>query len=165
VSNHPTLDDYYDALAPTARRTVANERTRQQALADREGIPLDQVQYREREAIKATQMAAVRQREDLYADAMQAAAATVPPPPPNAHPTTVKVYAEVKRQAVERARQEAEAIANDPERLQQVTDARELARQHEWEDEYKRSNGVYPSIEELDKAGVLAGYFRRKWGM
>jgi hypothetical protein len=155
------LDEYYDQHAPTSRDRLAAKQAQQQARADREGVPLETIRYREREAAKAAERDAQRQRSAKAAAAFASAQAAVPSQehlPPLARQA---IQRELTRRELDRQRHEAEALARDPERQRQA----DQARQDAWENAYKREHGVWPSIEEMDAAGVLAPHWRERWGL
>jgi len=153
------LDEYFDQYAPTSRDRLAANQAQQQAQADREGVPLETIRYREREAAKDAEQRAQRQRSAGAAAAFASAQMAVPSQehlPPLARQA---IERELVRRELERQRQEAEELAHDPVRQRQA----DQARQNEWENAYKREHGVWPSIEEMEQAGVLAPHWREKW--
>jgi hypothetical protein len=153
------LDEYFDTLSPTSRDRLAAKQAQQQAQADREGVSLETIRYREREAAKDAEQRAQRQRSAQAAAAFASAQAAVPSQehlPPLAR---AAIERELTRRELERQRQEAEELARDPECLRR----HELDRQHAWERDYKAQHGMWPSIQEMEQAGVLASYWREKW--
>jgi hypothetical protein len=56
------LDEYYDQHAPTSRDRLAVNQAQQQAQADCEGVPLETIRSREREALKEVEPDTQRQR-------------------------------------------------------------------------------------------------------
>jgi hypothetical protein len=153
------LDEYYDQHAPTSRDRLAAKQGQQQAQADREGVPLETIRYREREAGKAAEQRAQRHRATQAAAARLAAQTTLPPLDRFSPLARAAIQRELTRCEVERQRQEAEEVAHDHVRQRQAAQARQDA----WESAYKREHGVWPSIEEMEAAGVLAPHWREKW--
>ncbi len=154
------LDEYYDQHAPTSRDRLAVNQAQQQAQADCEGVPLETIRSREREAAKDAEQSAQRQRDVAAAAAFASAQTAVPSQdhlPPLARQA---IQRELTRRELERQRQEAEELAHDPVRARQAAQARQDA----WENAYKREHGVWPSIVEMDAAGVLAPHWRQRWG-
>jgi len=124
-------------------------------------VPLETIRFREREAAKEVERDAERQRSTAAAAALANAQTAVPSQdhlPPLARQA---IQRELTRRELERQREEAEALAHDPARQRQVAQARQDA----WESAYKREHGVWPSIEEMDAAGVLAPHWRARWGL
>jgi hypothetical protein len=118
------LDEYYDQHAPTSRDRLAAKQAQQQAQADREGVPLETIRYREREALKEIERDAQRQRSTQAAAALASAQATLPPLdrfPPLARQG---IQRELTRRELERQREEAEEWARQyPEEARQAAEA------------------------------------------
>jgi hypothetical protein len=124
-------------------------------------VPLETIRYREREAAKVAEQTAQRQRDAAAAAAFASAQTAIPSQdhlPPLARQS---IRRELTRRELDRQRQEAEALAHVPVRQRQVAQERQDA----WENAYKREHGVWPSIEEMDAAGVLAPHWRQRWGL
>jgi hypothetical protein len=153
------LDEYYDQHAPTSRDRLAAKQAQQQAQADREGVPLETIRYREREAGKAAEQRAQRHRATQAAAALSAAQATLPSLDRFSPLARAAIERELTRREVDRQREEVEALAHTAVRHRQAAQTRQDA----WESAYKREHGVWPSIEEMEVAGVLAPHWREKW--
>jgi len=105
------LDEYFDSYAPTSRDRLAAKQSQQQAQADREGVPLETIRYREREAQKDAERDAQRQRSAEAAAAYASAQTAVPSQehlPPLARQA---IQRELTRRELERQREEAEEWA------------------------------------------------------
>jgi hypothetical protein len=148
-----TLDDYFNQ----SRERYRADRQRWEQQAAAEQTTLEAVQSRELAAIAAAKALADAQRDALAA----AALSTVPiqAPPEGSHPAMASVYREINRRNQAAALAQAEADARDPARLRQLATDRQQA----WENAYRAKNGTWPTIEEMDQAGVLAPWLKEKW--
>jgi hypothetical protein len=169
MSEPPTIDDYFNRIAPTSHDTLKAQREEQQARAEAAGIPVEDLYaqdlHAQLAASKAADDAARAQRDAANAAERaqaqrQLTAWGIAPPAPGTHPAMRAVYREQMRLALVAVRQQAaEEERLHPERAAKAA----IDRQYDWEDQYRAKHGRWPTDEEIDAAGMLSPFWREKW--
>ncbi len=140
------LDEHYDQHAPMSRDKLAAKQAQQQAQADREGVLLETIRFREREAAKDAERDAQRQRSSEAAAALASAQATIPPPAEGSHPALRGVYNKLVRQELARQRQAADEWARQrPEEARAAAEAARSRAEH-----WRRYVAEHPDLRAAD---------------